>query len=71
MTNSSVEANKFDDNIVLPVVSPITAAVIGALWPASALMAQDNVANDEEVIEVIAVTRAFVRIRSPAQRRWT
>ena len=61
MTNSSVEANKFDDNIVLPVVSPITAAVIGALWPASALMAQDNVANDEEVIEVIAVTGSRIR----------
>jgi hypothetical protein len=38
MTNSSVEANRSDDNILLPVMSPITAAVIGALWPASALM---------------------------------
>jgi iron complex outermembrane receptor protein len=42
-------------------MSPITAAVIGALWPASALMAQDDVANDGEPIEEIVTTGSRIR----------
>ena len=61
MTNSSVEASRSDDNILLPVMSPITAAVIGALWPASALMAQDNVVEGEESIEEIVTTGSRIR----------
>jgi len=61
MTNPGVETDKFDGSKILPVVSPVTAAVITALWPASALFAQDDVVDDDDTIDEIVTTGSRIR----------
>lgn len=61
MTNASVGTVKSEERKFFPVVSPITAAVIAALWPASALLAQDEGADGDETMEEIVATGSRIR----------
>ena len=61
MTNASVDAIQFDDSKITPVVSPIAAAVMVALWPASVLMAQDDGVDDDEAIDEVVTTGSRIR----------
>lgn len=61
MTEASLEAVKSEDSKLFPIVSPVAAAVIAALWPASALMAQDAGADDEETMDEVVTTGSRIR----------
>jgi len=50
------------DRNLFPVMSPLAAAVVAALWPASAVMAQDDEATaDKAPIEEIVTTGSRIR----------
>ncbi|MCJ7590038.1 MAG: hypothetical protein MUO51_01640, partial [Woeseiaceae bacterium] len=57
----SADKNSADKKI-FPVISPLAAAVVAALWPASAVMAQDADAKaDKAPIEEIVTTGSRIR----------
>jgi outer membrane receptor protein involved in Fe transport len=57
--NSGKQRRKVKKNQWAPVMSPLTAAVLTALYPSAELMAQD--AADEEAIEEVVVTGSRIR----------
>ena len=50
----------FANKDVIPVMSPLAAAVVAALWPASAVMAQstDGEADKAPIEEIVTSTRS-------------